>query len=253
MELHQGLWKVYVYVYDSILLRFHPYLALLGQVKEALRAQDSWRLLDAGCGTGNLINTMVKSQPGVSIVGVDFEKAMLARARAKLGINEKATLLERNLDNPLPFADGEFDGIVCVNALYAVANPSQFMMECGRVLKTNGKLVLVTPPDQPKMGPIFMEHLETLRHMYPQIWFFFLCGQILWLSPSLLLFLLINRIIQGQNSFTFFSEKELSSLVSRCGFLVKKVSKTYGGQAWFLVCTKLKTAVTGTAGEREIT
>lgn len=249
MELGKAIWKVYVHVYDGILLRFHPYLELLGQVKGALGAQDGWRVLDAGCGTGNFIQAIVNSPESVSMVGVDFERAMLERARAKLGINGKITLREGNLDFLLPFADGEFDGVVCVNALYAMANPSQFIMECRRVLKTEGKLVLVTPSQQPKMGPVFMEHLRALRRKYPLLWIFPLCGQILWVSPSLLLFLLINRIIQGQSSFTFFSEKELSSLVTRCGFLIKKLEKTYGGQAWFLVCTKPAAAEDGTAGK----
>lgn len=238
MDLDKALWKAYAHVYDIVLLRFHPYLKLLGQVREALGAQNGWRLLDAGCGTGNLIRTILASQPMVSVVGVDFERAMLERAKLKIGSNGKTALLESNLNTPLPFSEGEFDGIVCVNTLYALAEHSQFIMECQRLLKNKGRFVLVTPPNQPKMGPVFMDHLRMLQQKYPRIWLFPLCGQILWLSPSLFIFLLINRIIQGQGSFTFFSEKKLLSLVTQCGFLVDRVERTYGGQAWFLVCTK---------------
>lgn len=238
MDLDKALWKAYAHVYDIVLLRFHPYLKLLGQVREALGAQNDWRLLDAGCGTGNLISTILASQPGIAVVGVDFERAMLERAKLKIGGNGNAALLERNLNTPLPFAEGEFDGIVCVNTLYALAEHSQFMMECQRLLKNKGRLVLVTPPNQPKMGPVFMDHLRTLQQKHPKLWFFPLCGQILWLSPSLLIFLFINRIIQGKSSFTFFSEMKLLSLVNKCGFAVDRLERAYSGQALFLVCTK---------------
>ncbi|HAP31655.1 MAG TPA: hypothetical protein DCQ14_01165 [Firmicutes bacterium] len=243
MEASRGLWKVYARVYDNILLCFHPYRELMGQVKESMDARDGWRILDAGCGTGNLLKTLAGPTANFSLVGIDFEKAMLERARFKLGRssigrNGKVTLQQANLDHSLPFADGEFDGIVCVNTLYALNNPAQFMRECGRLLKSRGRLVLVTPPEQPRMGPLFREHLRTMRQRYPLFWFLTFSVQLLRLSPSLLPFLAINRIIQKQSAFTFFSEKELSSLVCRCGLKIDCLAKTYGGQAWLLVCTK---------------
>jgi len=238
MEHSRGLWKVYANVYDNILLRFHPYRELLSQVKKSLDAQDGWRILDAGCGTGNLLKAMAGSPANLSLIGIDFEKAMLERAKVKLGQNGKATLQQGNLDLPLPFADGEFDGIVCVNTLYALNNPAQFMRECGRLLKASGRLVLVTPPEQPRMGPLFREHIQTMRQKYPLFWFLFFSAQLLRLSPSLLPFLVINRIIQKQSAFTFFSEKELSSLICQSGLKIDGLAKAYGGQAWLLVCTK---------------
>lgn len=242
MKSGRRIWKVYARVYDSILLSFHPYLELLGHVKEVLEAQDGWRLLDAGCGTGNLLKVMAGSASNLRLVGIDFEKAMLDRARVKLernspGRNGNLTLQQANLDLPLPFAEGEFDGIVCVNTLYALDNPAQFLQECRRLLRPGGRLVLATPPEQPRMGPLFREHLRTIRQKYPLLWFLPFSVQLIRLTPSLLPFLLINRIIQGQSSFTFFNEKELSSLVSRCGLKIDSLAKTYGGQAWLLVCT----------------
>ncbi len=251
MEVEKALWKVYATVYDGILLRFLPYLTLLGRVKEALGVKDRRRVLDAGCGTGNLIQSMIKSSVSISIVGIDFDRAMLERARAKIGVNGRVTLRKGSLDHPLPFANEEFDGIACVNVLYALADPSHFMKECRRVLKAKGKMVLVTPPEQPKMGPVFWEHLQALgqKQKYPLFRFFTLCCLMLQLSPSLVPFLFINRIIQGQSSFTFFGEKELISLVTRCGFLIQKLEKAYGGQAWFLVCIKPANAEDGIAGK----
>jgi ubiquinone/menaquinone biosynthesis C-methylase UbiE len=238
METSRRLWKVYARIYDIVLLRFHPYRELLNQVKESLDARNDWQILDAGCGTGNLLKAMSGAAANLSLIGIDFEKAMLERAKVKLGRNGKATLQQGNLDLPLPFADGEFDGIVCVNTLYALNKPAQFMGECVRLLKSSGRLVLVTPPEQPRMGPLFREHLQAMRQQYPLFWFLFFSVQLLRLSPSLLPFLAINRIIQRQSAFTFFNEKELSSLVWRCGLQIDRLIKTYGGQAWLLVCTK---------------
>lgn len=238
MKLEKIIWKVYMHVYDAVLLRFHPYLQQLARVREALGAQDGWRVLDAACGTGNFMQMLANAPEKISLVGIDFERAALRRARDKLGGNEKVTLQEGNLDFPLPFADGEFDAVVCINALYSLADPSQFIRECRRVLKAEGKLILITPPEQPRMGPVFKEHIRTMQKKYRRLWFFYFAGQILRIAPSLLLFLLINLMIQGHHAFKFFSKEDLTFLVCSYGFVVKRVEMTYGGQTWFLECVK---------------
>jgi SAM-dependent methyltransferase len=47
-----------------------------------------------------------------------------------------------DLDQPLSFADGSLDRIVCVNVLEHLADPAALIAECGRTLKPGGKLVL---------------------------------------------------------------------------------------------------------------
>lgn len=237
-RFQKPLWQLYARVYDAILLQFLPYRELLHAVTKQLDPAPDWHILDAGCGTGNLLCHILRYRPGVSVTGVDFSTAMLRRARIKLNNSPDVTLQEMNLNHPLPFADAGFDAVICVNVLYAVNKPKLLLRELHRVLKKNGKLLLVNPSIQPKMCPIFKEHVNELRCGHRALWPLILTGQILKTLPHLLVFVTVNGYIQGQQSFNFFSANELGELVCSSGFRVVGAEKVYGEQCWFMICSK---------------
>lgn len=234
-EREKPIWQLYAWVYDSILLRFLPYRMLMEAVTDSLEAAPGWLVLDAGCGTGNHLARIMHTQPGVKAVGIDFSPAMLHRARAKLGKEQGVILQEANLNHLLPFPEETFDAVICVNVLYAVQEPALLLHEIHRVLKEGGRLVLVTPSFQPKMSHIFREHVNRLRETVPLLWPMVLAGQILWTTPLLLVFMIINHLIQNTQSFHFVDDKELCSLMDDCGFTITSMEKVYGKQAWFVV------------------
>ena len=232
------LWQLYARVYDSILLRFWPYRRLMSLVADAVDPAPGWRILDAGCGTGNLLVHLARTRPDARVTGVDFAPAMLRRAGKKVRGLSGVTLREADLNRPLPFADGEFDAVVCVNTLYAVDKPALLLGELHRVLKRNGRFVLVNPSRRPQMRHIFIEHVRALRCGYPGLWPVLLAGQVLRTLPQLLVFVMINGYIQGQQPFHFFTGEELKKVLSRAGFGVTRAEKVYGGQCWLKVGTK---------------
>ena len=75
-------WNTYSTYYDS-LYRLMPYRKLLWDAFEALELEPGLRVLDAGCGTGNLEHFIAqKGDPSVRIDAIDFASAMLERAHA---------------------------------------------------------------------------------------------------------------------------------------------------------------------------
>lgn len=46
---------------------------------------------------------------------------------------------------PLPFADGEFDAVICLEGLEHLVNPVQLIGELARVTRTGGTIVVSTP------------------------------------------------------------------------------------------------------------
>jgi len=46
---------------------------------------------------------------------------------------------------PLPFADGEFDAVICLEGLEHLVNPVQLVAELARVTRTGGAIVVSTP------------------------------------------------------------------------------------------------------------
>jgi SAM-dependent methyltransferase len=106
---------------------------LAGGVIEWLAAQPGERILDLGCGDGQLTQRIAAS--GAAVVGVDASPEMLAAARAR-GIEAHEGSAER-----LPFADRSFDAVFSNAALHWVRGQDAMMVEVGRVLKPGGRFV----------------------------------------------------------------------------------------------------------------
>lgn len=75
------------------------------------------RVLDLGCGSGRLLGLVLAHCEGATGVGLDFSPTMLARAREAFAANDRAELIEHNLDDPLPQL-GEFDCVVSSFAIH---------------------------------------------------------------------------------------------------------------------------------------
>ncbi|QDU38980.1 peptidyl-tRNA hydrolase [Maioricimonas rarisocia] len=85
---------------------------LLAEVPSSSR-----RILDLGCGDGHLLAMMLAHCPEATGVGLDMSPAMLERARQLFAGNDRVTLVQHNMDSPLPDL-GTFDGIVSSFAIH---------------------------------------------------------------------------------------------------------------------------------------
>ena len=106
---------------------------LAGGVLEWLAAQSGERLLDVGCGDGQL--TARIAEMGAEVRGVDASAAMVAAARAR-GIAADEAGAEK-----LPFGDASFDAVFSNAALHWVREQDAMMAEVHRVLRPGGRFV----------------------------------------------------------------------------------------------------------------
>lgn len=96
------------------------------------------RLLDLATGTGAVARAAAAR--GASVVGVDVSAPMLAVARQR-----SPEIDFRSADaHALPFADEEFDVVVCGLALSHFQEPLEALGEAWRVLRDGGRLVAST-------------------------------------------------------------------------------------------------------------
>ena len=75
-------WNAYARIYDG-LLETIPYQRLLKKTLDRVPAGAA-RLLDAGCGTGNLLNAARVRHPALALHGIDFSRVMLSLAQEKV-------------------------------------------------------------------------------------------------------------------------------------------------------------------------
>jgi SAM-dependent methyltransferase len=120
---------------------FAPWAALL---LEHAQLHGGERVLDAACGTGIVArNASSLLGPASHVVGADINPGMLAVARAAASA-EHADVdewRECSIEN-LPFADGEFDVVLCQQGLQFAQDKAAAIGELSRVLSDRGRLVI---------------------------------------------------------------------------------------------------------------
>ena len=99
---------------------------------------DGLRVLDAGCGAGQVAEAL--RTRGAVVSGFDQSAAMLALAAERLG--DDIDLRVADLAAPLPYPDAAFDLVVASLSLHYVEDWSAALAEVRRVLAPDGRLLV---------------------------------------------------------------------------------------------------------------
>lgn len=103
------------------------------------------RILEIGCGTGNLALLIRDMHPEVEVVAIDPDAKALARARRKASRRRLAVELHQGFAQRLPFPDESFDRVVSAFMFHHLAADvkTAALAEVRRVLRPGGSLHLV--------------------------------------------------------------------------------------------------------------
>lgn len=100
-------------------------------------------ILDAGCGSGDMVLRLLRS--GMSVIGVDQSQEMLSQAGKKIGSDWSGNSVELRLGSAehLPVADSSVDGVLAHMLLHHLSEPSEFFAEAARVCREGGRCTVV--------------------------------------------------------------------------------------------------------------
>jgi SAM-dependent methyltransferase len=93
------------------------------------------KLLDVGCGTGWLADHFP------AYTGIDGSADAV-----RIAVERGRNVIAGDVGQPLPFADGEFDGVVIKDVLEHLLEPEKLVREAHRVLRPGG-VVFASSPD----------------------------------------------------------------------------------------------------------
>jgi ubiquinone/menaquinone biosynthesis C-methylase UbiE len=146
--------------YAAKLERFHAFAAPeLTQVTAALGLKPGMHLLDAGCGTGEMLCRFHEHiGAGGLVIGLDLAQAHLARARARA---PAALLLQADAAQPA-LRPGSFDLVWSLNTVNHLRAPRAGIEALAALLKRTGRLVLAQSSFLPDMYFAWDARLERL-------------------------------------------------------------------------------------------
>jgi len=102
------------------------------------RLPERARVLDVGCGTGEISARIARRYPSAQVTGVDVLEGPLALARKRY--SDVAARLDFQAGDAfhLSFPDASFDLCVCRHMLQAVPDPERVLVELRRVARPGG-------------------------------------------------------------------------------------------------------------------
>jgi SAM-dependent methyltransferase len=107
------------------------------------RLADDIRILDAGCGTGEIASRLAVLYPRAEVLGIDIIEAHLQLARTRYSKLGERLRFEKRTVFDLGLPDRSFDLVVCRHLLQSVPHPEKVLAELVRVTRTGGRLHLI--------------------------------------------------------------------------------------------------------------
>ncbi len=137
---------------------------------EALKLEGGEQILDVATGTADLAIEIANRSPGVSVIGVDPSREMLAvggRKVADAGLDDRIEL-ERGDGQQLRFDDDRFHGCCIAFGIRNFPNRLQGLREMARVVRPGGT-VAVLELSEPRKGVMAAMSRLYVRGVVPRL------------------------------------------------------------------------------------
>lgn len=170
--MHTRVWDFWALRYERLWVQKYSLTPTREQVLEELSgiidSDREYKLLDMGCGTGQLIREIQKAFPSVklSCVGVDISPKMIEMAAAN---NPNAIFKVSSIEEVI--GEGEFDIVVCTHSFPYYRDQAKALKKLGASLKPGGHLLLAQASVNSPYDALVMSlvKLTTGKANYPSI------------------------------------------------------------------------------------
>lgn len=143
------------------------WLPRLFNVRRTLAGMHGLRILDVGCGEGDLLLSLASCTTQCRLTGIDIDSVRVKTARrnaAKLGV-ASTHFLQASAIN-LPFDNGSFDIAISSDVLQEIQEDSAAIQELRRVISPSGTICLTLPAKPVHEGALFASQ-RALRAVVP--------------------------------------------------------------------------------------
>ncbi len=134
----RALFDVWSRFYDLAPVQAAIYHPVHDAVLRQLRRHGARRILDVGCGTGDLTARLRRELRADAVVGCDFSAGMLEQASART----RAVRWLQGDAARLPFAGERFDAVTSTESFHWFPDPDLALREFHRVLRPGGRALV---------------------------------------------------------------------------------------------------------------
>jgi len=121
---------------------------LYKQIKDDLTGH----VLEIGCGIGTMTNLLLSDRKVTRITGLDIDKSNIELFKKNI-TSKKAIIKNINIENTTKNL-GAYDSAVCINVLEHIKDDDRTIKNINKVLKKNGKLIMILPAIEKAYGTI---------------------------------------------------------------------------------------------------
>jgi len=127
------------------------------------------RILDVGCGGGELLRRMAARAPQATLAGIDFSPAAVqaARRRNRRAVAAGRMEIREGPVDALPWPGESFDLATACETVYFWPDPVKAFREIARVLKPGGAFAIVVETANPAEAEIWTSALPSMRVRTP--------------------------------------------------------------------------------------
>ncbi|MBB6096316.1 ubiquinone/menaquinone biosynthesis C-methylase UbiE [Povalibacter uvarum] len=100
-------------------------------------------VLEVACGSGGPARYLAQ-QTDCRVCGLDSNEYAVGTA-TRMGTQDAVTFIHADANDPLPFANGEFDAVVCVDSMNHFPNRLSVLWEWHRVMRSGARAVFTDP------------------------------------------------------------------------------------------------------------
>ena len=128
------------------------------------------RILDAGCGGGELLRRMAARATGATFSGIDISPASVAAARRlnRRAIRSGRMEIEQGTIESLPWPEGTFDLVTACETVYFWPDPATDFREIARILKPGGTFTIILEATDPVAARVWTDALPSMRVRTPE-------------------------------------------------------------------------------------
>lgn len=162
-------------------------------------------ILDIGCATGRLLERFAIGGAR-NLYGIDIAANMIPIVETKLQqYDVQLEVKAADVETYIPWGNEKFDVVTITGAFHHLYNPNDAMKEVYRVLKSNGRLIIIEPS--------FIIIYRQLLNLY-------------------------LRIFKHDGDYRFYSSRGLCKLVNKSGFITEKIDTKFNWLAYKAIFKK---------------